>query len=176
LSWEKHLEHWIVLQRVSWLDWLFIDLSWLGRLGLVWVAIALVLAVVWRRPSLFLAVVVADAIADLLAELGKTVFDRHRPFETQLGPPTSTHSFPSGHSATAFACATVLASLAPRWRVSFFILAALIAFSRIYNGVHYPTDVLAGSALGVLVGLAVLRLSKRGWRLRPSAGIDEPVG
>jgi undecaprenyl-diphosphatase len=70
----------------------------------------------------------------------------------------------------------VLASLAPRWRVSFFVLAALIAFSRVYNGVHYPTDVLAGGALGVLVGLGVLRLSKRGWRLRPAAGIDEPVG
>ncbi|MDX6465152.1 MAG: hypothetical protein QOI27_192, partial [Gaiellaceae bacterium] len=69
-------------------------------------------------------------------------------------------------------CATVLASLAPRWRVPFYILAALIAFSRIYNGVHYPTDVLAGSALGVLVGLAVLRISKRGRRLRPAAGIE----
>jgi membrane-associated phospholipid phosphatase len=175
LSWEKHLEHWLVLQRVSWLNWFFIDLSWLGRLGLVWVVIALVLAVLWRRPSLFLTVVVADVIADLLAELGKAVFDRHRPFETQLGPPTSTHSFPSGHSATAFACATVLASLAPRWRAPFFVLAALIALSRVYNGVHYPTDVLGGALLGVLVGLAVLRVSKRGWRLRPSAGLEEPL-
>jgi undecaprenyl-diphosphatase len=172
LTWEKHLEHWIVLQRVSWLDRFFIDLSWLGRLGLVWVVIALVLAVLWRRPSLFLTVVVADVIADLLAEVGKTIFDRHRPFETQLGPPTSTHSFPSGHAATAFACATVLASLAPRWRVSFFVLAALIAFSRVYNGVHYPTDVLGGSALGLLVGLGVLRVTRRGWRLRPSAGLE----
>ena len=172
MTWDKHLEHWIVLHRVGWLDWFFIDLSRLGQLGLVWVAIALVFAVVWRRPSLFLAVVVADVIADLLAELVKSVVDRHRPFEPQLGPPTSTHSFPSGHSATAFACATVLASLAPRWRVPFLILAALIAFSRLYNGVHYPTDVLAGSVLGVLVGLAVVRLSKRGRRLRPTAGIE----
>ena len=171
MSWERHLEHWIVGQRVGWLDWFFIGLSWVGRLGLVWVAIALVLAVVWRRPSVLLTVVVADVIADLLAELGKIVFDRHRPFETQLGPRTSTHSFPSGHSATAFACATVLASLAPRWRVPFFILAALIALSRLYNGVHYPTDVLAGGALGVLVGVAVLRGSQRGWRLRPTSGL-----
>jgi undecaprenyl-diphosphatase len=168
LTWEKHLEHWIVLQRVGWLDWFFITLSWIGQLGLVWVAIALVLALLWRRPSLFLTVVIADAVADVLAELGKTIVNRHRPFETQLGPPSSTHSFPSGHSATAFACATVLASLAPRWRVPFFVLAALIAISRVYNGLHYPTDVLAGSALGVLVGLAVLWATKRGWRLRAS--------
>ena len=173
MTWDKHLEHWIVLHRVGWLDWFFIDLSWLGQLGLVWVALALVLAVVWRRPSLFLAVVVADVIADLLAELGKGIVDRHRPLETQLGPPTSTHSFPSGHSATAFACATVLAALTPRWRLPFFVLAALIAFSRLYNGVHYPTDVLAGSVLGVLVGLAVVRVSKRGRRLRPTAGIEQ---
>ena len=172
MSWEKHLEHWLVLQRVGWLNWFFIALSRIGQLGLVWIAIALVLAVLWRRPSLFLTVVVADVIADVLAEVGKTVFDRHRPFETQLGPRSSTHSFPSGHSATAFACATVLASLAPRWRGPFYLLAALIALSRVYNGLHYPTDVLAGSALGVLVGLAVLRLSKRGWRRRPTAGIE----
>jgi undecaprenyl-diphosphatase len=168
LSWEKHLEHWIVIQRVGWLDWFFVMLSWIGRLGLVWVAIALVLAVVWRRPSVFLLVVIADAVADVLAEAGKAIFDRHRPFETQLGPPSSTHSFPSGHSATAFACATVLASLAPRARVPFFVLAALIAISRVYNGLHYPTDVLAGSALGVLVGLVVLGAAKRSRRLRPS--------
>jgi undecaprenyl-diphosphatase len=172
LSWDRHLEHWIVGLRVGWLDWFFIDLSWLGRLGLVWLAIALVLAAAWRRPSLFLTVVVADAIADLLAELGKEVFHRHRPFETQLGPPTSTYSFPSGHSATAFACATVLGSLAPRFRLPFFVLASLIALSRLYNGVHYPTDVVAGSVLGVLVGLAVLRVSERGRRLRPTAGIE----
>ena len=172
MSWEKHLEHWLVLQRVGGLDWFFIALSWIGQLGLVWIVIALVLAVLWRRPSLFLTVAVTDVIADLLAELGKTVFDRHRPFETQLGPPSSTHSFPSGHSATAFACATVLASLAPRWRGPFFLLAALIALSRVYNALHYPTDVLAGGALGALVGLAILRASKRGWRLRPAAGIE----
>jgi hypothetical protein len=67
----------------------------------------------------------------------------------------------------------VLAALAPRWRLPFFALAALIAFSRLYNGVHYPTDVLAGSVLGVLVGLAVVRVSKRGRRLQPTAGIEQ---
>ena len=172
MTWERHLEHWIVGRRVGWLNWFSIALSRIGTLGLVWIGIALLLAVLWRRPSLFLTVVVADVIADLLAELGKTIFDRHRPFETQIGPTSSTHSFPSGHSATAFACATVLASFAPRWRVVLFVLAVLIALSRVYNGLHYPTDVIAGSGLGVVVGLAVLRVSRRGWSLRPSAGVE----
>lgn len=175
MTWEKHLEHWIVGLRTGWLDWFFIALSRIGTLGLVWVAIAIVLTVLWRKPSLFMTLVVADVIADVLAEVGKALVHRHRPFVTQLGAPSSTHSFPSGHSATSFACATVLSWFAPRWRVPFFVLAALIALSRVYNGLHYPTDVVAGSALGVLVGLAVLRVSRHGWRLRPAAGIDEPL-
>jgi undecaprenyl-diphosphatase len=172
LTWERHLEHWIVAHRVGWLNWFFIGLSWIGSLGLVWIAIALVLTLLWRRPSIFFTVVVADVLADILAEAGKAIFHRHRPYEHQLGPPSSAYSFPSGHSATSFACATVLSAFAPRLRVPFFLLATLIALSRVYNGLHYPTDVLAGSALGVVVGLAVLRVSKRGWRLRPSAGLE----
>jgi undecaprenyl-diphosphatase len=161
LAWERHLEHWIVGLRVGWLDWFFIDLSWIGSLGAVWIAIALVLAVLWRRPSLFLTVLVADVVADLLAELGKLIVQRHRPFETQIGPPSNAHSFPSGHTATSFACATVLSVLAPRWRVPFFLLATLIALSRVYNGMHYPTDVLAGALLGVLTALLLLSASPR---------------
>jgi undecaprenyl-diphosphatase len=157
LIWERHLEHWIVLQRVGWLNGVFIALSWVGSLGAVWLLIAAVLALLWRRPSIVITVLVADVAADLLAELGKGVVQRHRPFETQIGPKSSAHSFPSGHTATAFASATVLSAYAPRWRVPFFVLAVLIAFSRIYDGMHYPTDVLAGAVLGVLVGLLVLR-------------------
>jgi undecaprenyl-diphosphatase len=162
LSWDRHLEHWIVVGlRVGWLNWFFIGLSRIGTLGLVWVAIALVLALLWRRPSVFLAVVIADAAADGLAELGKAIVQRHRPVEHQLGPPTASWSFPSGHSATAFACATVLSVCAPRWRVPFFVLATLIALSRLYNGVHYPTDVVAGALLGVLTALLLLGATRR---------------
>ncbi len=169
MVWEKHLEHWIVGLRTGWLDWLFILLSRIGTLGLVWIAIAVVLAVLRRRPSILVAVVAADVAADLLVELGKLIVHRHRPFETQIGPASSAHSFPSGHSATSFACATVLAALAPRYRVPLFVLAALIALSRLYNGMHYPTDVVAGSLLGVATGVLVLRaLRQRGGGLRRS--------
>lgn len=169
MTWEKHLEHWIVGQRVGWLDWLFIALSWIGSVGAVWLAIAALLTVLWRRPGVFVAVLAAVAVSDLLAELGKLIVQRHRPFETQLGPPSRAHSFPSGHTATSFAAATVLSFLAPRWRVPFFVLAGLIAFSRVYNAMHYPTDVLAGAVLGVLVGLAVPRALARASLRRPRA-------
>ncbi len=127
----------------------------------MWLAIALALAVVRRRPSVFALVLVADVAADLLADLGKALVHRHRPFVHQLGPSTATHSFPSGHSATSFACAAVLASLAPRLRVPLYALAVLIALSRLYNGDHFPLDVLAGAALGSIVAVVVLRVSRR---------------
>jgi undecaprenyl-diphosphatase len=70
-----------------------------------------------------------------------------------------THSFPSGHATVAFACATVLALAVPRLRVPLFVLAALIAFSRVYVGVHYPFDVLAGAVLGVGLATALRMLA-----------------
>ena len=102
--------------------------------------------------------IAAVASADLLATLGKSLVHRHRPFEHQIGPSERTHSWPSGHAATAFAGATVLAWLAPQFRVLWYVLAVLIAFSRLYNGVHYPTDVLSGAVLGLLVASIVRRL------------------
>ena len=170
MTWEKHLEHWIVEQRVGWLDWFFITLSWIGRLGAVWIAIAFVLALMWRRPAILVMTVAADLAADVLAEVIKALVPRHRPFEHQLGPPSATHSFPSGHAATSFACATVLSHYAPRFRVPFYVLATLIAFSRIYNGMHYPTDVLAGAALGVLTALLLLAADRRRSRRAPRSG------
>ncbi len=161
MAWERHLEHWIVGLRVGWLNWIFIGLSWIGTLGAVWLAIAVVLALLWRRPSIVAAVLAADAVADLLATAGKALVHRHRPFETQLGPASSTHSFPSGHTATSFACATVLSVFAPRLRVPLFLLATLIGLSRIYNGMHYPTDVLAGAVLGLLTALLLLAVGPR---------------
>ena len=66
-------------------------------------------------------------------------------------------SFPSGHAATSFAAATILAFAFPRLWPLLFTLAAAIAFSRVYVGVHYPLDVVAGAVLGVLVAWGVWR-------------------
>jgi undecaprenyl-diphosphatase len=129
--------------------------------GLVWLLVGAVLALLWRRPTIFVLVLAADGSADLLATIGKEAFHRHRPRVHQLGPNVSTPSFPSGHAATSFACATVLAVAAPRMRVPFYLLATLIALSRLYNGDHYPLDVLAGAALGVATALLLLGATRR---------------
>jgi undecaprenyl-diphosphatase len=64
-------------------------------------------------------------------------------------------SFPSGHAATAFAAAVAVGVLFPRLRKPLLLLAATIAASRVYLGVHFATDVLVGSLLGAAIGLAM---------------------
>ena len=70
-----------------------------------------------------------------------------------------TYSFPSGHATVSFACATTLALAVPRLTWPLFTLATLISFSRVYVGVHYPLDVLAGAALGVAIAIALRTLA-----------------
>jgi undecaprenyl-diphosphatase len=126
--------------------------------------VALFLAALWRRPSIFVLVAGADLVADGLAYVLRDAIDRRRPPLLYPEPEPLVRvphqpAFPSGHSATAFACATVIAWEAPRLRIPAFVLAAAIAWSRVYVGVHWPLDVLGGAALGVLVATALLTLS-----------------
>jgi undecaprenyl-diphosphatase len=122
-----------------------------------------VLAILWRRPYPFLLVAATSITTSLLNALFKYAVQRDRPPTIILDPkplmevPT-TSSFPSGHTSTSFACAYVISRLAPRLTIPVFVLAALIGFSRVYVGVHYPLDVVAGAIFGVIVARALLML------------------
>jgi len=123
--------------------------------------LALLLAYAWRRPRIFLLVAAADATADATSGILKAVIGRDRPPLVYARPAPLVHdpatgAFPSGHAATSFACATVLAATWPRAAPAFFVLAAAIAFSRVYVGVHWPLDVIAGALLGVAIALLLL--------------------
>ena len=75
---------------------------------------------------------------------------------TRLIEKQSDYSFPSGHTAASFAAAVILfLQLPKKYGIPALILAVLISFSRLYLGVHYPTDVLAGAVSGTLIALAV---------------------
>lgn len=128
---------------------------------------------VWRRrlPIAFGAAAAAVGAASLLTHLLKEAFGRARPPVGEPGfsplvPLPDNPSFPSGHSATAFAAATAIAILCPRLRPFALAIALAVAISRVYLRVHFPLDVLAGSLLGAgvgaLCGLVALRLVRGG--------------
>jgi membrane-associated phospholipid phosphatase len=112
-----------------------------------------------KLPAAAFAALSAAALAGVTVMFLKDVFDRTRPplvdpaLDPVGGVPGSA-SFPSGHAATAFAAAVAVGMLYPRFRTPLLALAATVALSRVYLGVHFATDVLAGSLLGAAIGLA----------------------
>ena len=137
----------------------------------MFVLVGLVLAILWRRPWIFVLVLVADAAAEGISLGLRDWIGRLRPPlvypepKPLVGVPHS-GSFPSGHTSTAFACAVVLAWFAPRLAVPLLVLALAIGCSRVYVGVHWPLDIVGGVVLGVLVATALLMLSRALPRLR----------
>jgi undecaprenyl-diphosphatase len=161
---------WMATHRVAWLNDPFVWLGTIDKLGAVWVLLALAIGLRLRCGVLgtaALAVLTAlTAFAADSASFGvKDLVARTRPFvaHPQIDPLYAVHStsFPAGHAATSFAAATLLSYVAPRAAPFLFALAALIGFSRVYVGVHYPTDVLGGAAIGCAVGLVSVLLVRR---------------
>lgn len=139
-------------------------LSLAGSYSLIWLVIAAALLARKTTRQADVAAVSAVALAEAIIALLKPIFMRPRPFlvdpsVTLIIDSPGDWSFPSGHAAAACACAVAIAVTlgARRWRIWLPIaaLAALMAFSRLYLFVHWPTDVLAGVMLGVSVGMVV---------------------
>jgi len=132
-------------------------------LGDAWVALALLLPFVGRRPGLVWAAVVAAIIAAVAVPLLKHLFAMPRPPAVLaadlihvIGAAYKSRSFPSGHTTTAFVLAGVLSlHFRPYWVLAVsVIIAAGVGVSRMTVGVHWPIDVTAGAALGWLCAIA----------------------
>jgi undecaprenyl-diphosphatase len=136
-----------------------------GTAGALWgilAAVGFVLA--GFSPSRLLIPWTAIAASWTVAEGAKYLFDRTRPFlwDTEIAPlikTPSSSSFPSGHSATAAAGAITLSVLYPPFAPLLVLAALLVVLSRVYLGVHFPFDVLAGVAIGTATSALVLAVA-----------------
>ena len=155
--------------RAAWLTPVMILASAWWVKGIVFVAAGAAADLVRRPrrlPVTALLAAGAFAVASVTTSAVKAASGRARPpigdpgFSALIDLPGDA-SFPSGHAATAFAAAGVVAIRYPALRVPLLALAALIALSRVYLGVHYPLDVLAGAALGLLIAWATVEAARR---------------
>lgn len=145
--------------------WKFFSI--LGNGGAIWIAAAIALLFFRKTRRAGAAMLVAMLIGLLIGNVWlKEWIMRPRPFVTHaeltaLLDPGDQWSFPSGHTLSSFAAATALCFFHRKSGAAAYILAILIAFSRLYASVHYPTDVLAGLLLGILCGFVGAWLTDR---------------
>ena len=133
-------------------------LTMLGDAGAIWILLAIVLMLIPGKRKVGFTVAAALLI-DLIICNGilKPLIARIRPYDLHTGisllvkAPTD-YSFPSGHTAASFAAASALLYRKDRLWIPAMVLAALIAFTRLYLYVHYPSDVLCGILVGFLAG------------------------
>jgi membrane-associated phospholipid phosphatase len=143
-------------------------------LGDTMTACAIMLLFIRKRPDLIWSGIVATLIATIVVNIIKSYFDSPRPpviidknLISIIGPSLYRHSFPSGHTVTIFTLAGILMFYLRSLfsRMCMIILAFLVGVSRIAVGVHWPVDVLAGAALGIICATTgVLLVSKLGWK------------
>ena len=156
------------------LDVLGTGVNALGRWPLFWVGLGAAGLVAAPKPvrAFLLALIAAVASSDVVVnEFLKPLFARPRPLDVLDGvrvlpiaaANVGVHSFPSSHAANAFAMAvaTALWFRKPYWTAGALALAALVAFFRVYGGVHYPGDVLGGALVGSALGAAAVQVARR---------------
>lgn len=149
-------------------DSFFALLSGIGTGGLIWLVIAAALFI-WEEikdKKGFVALLVAGIFVILFIDLGlKNLVRRPRPefainSAIVVYDKRDSFSFPSIHATLALAAAYILANEHKKWGILYYILAVLIAFSRVYLGKHYPSDVIIGALLGLLIGYISLEVIK----------------
>jgi undecaprenyl-diphosphatase len=134
----------------------------LGNLGIIWIIISLFLLKIKMYKEVGIMILSGISLSTILSEgIIKHIVHRSRPCD-EIKPdnlliqkPLS-YSFPSGHTASSFTAAGILDIMIKQYGLYAMILAALIAFSRIYLLVHYPSDIIAGIVLGLICSIIIV--------------------
>lgn len=160
--------------RTHWLDQAMVFITTLGKGGLLWICTAAALLALPKTRRLGAALAVSLLLEALLCNLLlKPLVARPRPFDVNtavqllVSRPTD-FSFPSGHTGAAFASASALCFGGSRLWIPVGALAALIAVSRLYLYVHYPSDVAVGAMLGIMLGWLGNAAVRRAGRISPA--------
>lgn len=150
--------------RVSAVRRLFGVVSWLGN-GWLWYALIVLMPLLYGRPGWLAAahLVLTGAAGVLLYKTIKNRAVRERPYITHTAiecaaAPLDRYSFPSGHTLHAVSFTALTTHYVPEWFAPLALFALLVALSRVILGLHYPSDVAAGAALGGAIGAVSLSL------------------
>ena len=145
------------------MDWLMPIITLFGEDGIFCIAVSAILLIFPKTRKLGAQMGVALAIGFLIGNMTlKPLIARVRPYDMPgidielLVSSLGDKSFPSGHTLACFEAATVVLKNNRKFGIPAMVIAVLVAFSRLYLYVHYPTDVICGAVLGILFGLAAV--------------------
>ena len=163
MNWEIEFLLW--LQEVVPFKWMFSYITHLGDAGIFFIIIGLYLFFIKKDKKQAMHLFGAILLMALVVNVSiKPLVARIRPFDVYpmdlLVKAPHDYSFPSGHTAVSFASCFVLAKYNKKYAIPLYLLASLIAFSRLVLFVHYPTDVLAGLLIGLACGFISCRFFK----------------
>ena len=179
-TFEWAILEWFQGLRTPFGDWFMPVVTFLGEAGWFWIAIGVVLLIIPKTRRVGAVLLFALALDLLITDLTiKNIFQRARPFEQNPGavellvdPPWG-HSFPSGHTAAAFTAVSALYFCRSKLWIPALFIASLVAISRLYLYVHFPTDVLGGMLIGIFIGWFAWWLMGKIW---PEKGGSSPDG
>ena len=152
------------------LDMIMSAITFLGDGAYLWIGIAIILLFIPKQRKTGVTVLVGLIVFHVVCNTGlKNIIARPRPFTlmpelwnsipAMVDIPKS-FSMPSGHTMSSVLSAFLIGKNVDRLRIPTYVMAALIAFSRIYVLVHYPSDVIVGAVLGVILGIIIDKLFK----------------
>lgn len=151
----------------AFLDPLMIGVTTLGDGGLIWILIAVILLFFKKTRNCGILMLLSMAVCFIAGNLCiKNLVHRPRPFQldasvTLLIPAPGEYSFPSGHTMHGFTAATIVFLHNRKAGIAALLFAAVIAFSRMYLFVHFPTDILGGLLIGVTAAVIVYSIAGR---------------